>query len=227
MQNHSPRRPSLSVVAGLVALALTSGSAIAWWGWSSTQNPTPPSPVPSIATQPAQPQVSPSAKVTPAPSKSAPAALPLQPKGGTIGSEKSPQVYWLKTSGSQIKLVPSPVESSAAASAAPLRATLTQLLAGTSGADLTTTIPKATTLRSVAVREDGIHVDLSQSFRTGGGTTSMTARVAQVLYTATSLDPTAPVWLSVEGKPLESLGGEGLMLEQPMTRKRFDQDFSL
>jgi spore germination protein GerM len=77
------------------------------------------------------------------------------------------------------------------------------------------------------VQEDGIHVDLSQGFRTGGGTASMTGRVAQVLYTATSLDPDAPVWLSVEGKPIDSIGGEGLMLEQPLTRKRFKQDFSL
>ncbi len=236
MQNRPPRRPlPLSVVAGVSVLALTTGSAIAWWGWTSTQNPPQPSPSPSIAVTPPVPSPPSSSagksaageSATPAPSPSAPAAQSWEPKAGTIGSEKSPQIYWLQSSGSQIKLVPSPIEASAATPATPLKASLTQLLAGTSRADLTTTIPKSTTLRSVTVRADGIHVDLSQSFRMGGGTTSMTARVAQVLYTATSLDPTAPVWLSVEGKPLESLGGEGLMLEQPMTRKRFEQDFSL
>jgi spore germination protein GerM len=49
--------------------------------------------------------------------------------------------------------------------------------------------------------------------------------VGQVLYTATSIDPNAKVWLSVGGKPLDTLGGEGLLLEQPMTRDRFKQDF--
>jgi len=44
---------------------------------------------------------------------------------------------------------------------------------------------------------------------------SMSSRVAQVLYTATSLQPNAKVWIDIEGKPLEVLGGEGLLLEQP------------
>jgi spore germination protein GerM len=58
----------------------------------------------------------------------------------------------------------------------------------------------------------------------------MIYRVAQVLYTATSLDPKAKVFLSVESQPLDEnhpLGGEGLILRQPMTRQDFAQDFSL
>ena len=223
----SRRTVPLSVIAVASVLALTTGSAIAWWGWTSIQNvPTPTASTPIQSVQPSQSEPQTPAKpIAPAPIAAAPEAQPLESQPRAIESEKSPQVYWLKSSGSQIKLVPSPVD--AGSTAAPLKDSLTQLLAGTNNAALTTTIPKATKLRSVAVREDGIHVDLSQSFQTGGGTTSMTARVAQVLYTATSIDPNASVWLSVEGKSLESLGGEGLLLEQPMTRKRFEQDFSL
>jgi spore germination protein GerM len=77
------------------------------------------------------------------------------------------------------------------------------------------------------VREDGVHINLSKEFTMGGGTASMTARVAQVLYTATSLNPNAQVWLSIEGEPLKTLGGEGLLIEQPLTRKSFEQEFSL
>jgi len=51
----------------------------------------------------------------------------------------------------------------------------------------------------------------------------MSSRVAQVLYTATSLQPNAKVWIDIEGKPLEVLGGEGLLLEQPLTRESFEK----
>jgi spore germination protein GerM len=52
-------------------------------------------------------------------------------------------------------------------------------------------------------------------------------RLGQILYTASSLDPNMPVWISVEGKPLETLGGEGLMLEQPITRQWFKENFEM
>jgi len=51
----------------------------------------------------------------------------------------------------------------------------------------------------------------------------MSSRVAQVLYTATSLQPNAKVWIDIEGKPLEVLGGEGLLLEQPLTQESFEK----
>jgi spore germination protein GerM len=56
----------------------------------------------------------------------------------------------------------------------------------------------------------------------------MIYRVAQVLYTATSIDPQTPVFLSIEGQPLNDnypLGGERLTLEYPMTRQQFNREF--
>jgi spore germination protein GerM len=187
-------------------LVMGSGTAIAWWTWNThfqANN--------SSVVQPNQESQLPTQGVpSPAHSK----------------AEKSLQVYWLQPVGDRIKLVANPVKLAAGYSPEVLlQATINQLLSGSVTSGNTSTIPQQTKLRRLSVQEDGVHVDLSRDFTHGGGSTSMVGRIAQVLYTATSLDPTAQAWLSVEGKPLETLGGEGVVLEQPLTRDRFQREF--
>lgn len=88
-------------------------------------------------------------------------------------------------------------------------------------------VPPQTKLLGARLTSQGIEVNLSPEFTSGGGSASQIARLGQILYTATQNDPSAPLWLQVGGQPLETLGGEGLMVDQPLTRQRFAENFEL
>jgi spore germination protein GerM len=141
------------------------------------------------------------------------------------------QVYWVRVDDDQIGLVPEVMnlqQSQSTESA--LRQALNLLLSQPKNPRLVTTIPDKTRLLSLRVNQTEIHVNLSREFSQGGGTNSMVYRVAQVLYTVTSLDPRAKVFLYVEGQPINEkhpLGGEGIILKQPTTRQNFNEDFSI
>ena len=139
------------------------------------------------------------------------------------------EIYWLATNGNEIEVAPNSITVAAAEKPdAMLKSAFENLLAGPKDSDKhASTIPEGTKLNSLEVRSDGVFVNLSEDFTSGGGTASMTARLGQIIYTASSLDPNAKIWISVEGEPLEVLGGEGLIVDQPMTRRDFEQNFSL
>ena len=202
-EQQSVRRLHLGVIAGLSAVVLASGGGTAWWVWHSAQSPTP---VPETVTSP----------------------LPSSTQRVPNPVDKTGEVYWLKNQGNHLAVVPQALNLPKSSNQkAVLEQTFDTLLAGSTDPAVTTTIPEGTKLRSLDVRKDGVHINLSQEFTKGGGSASMTGRVAQILYSATSLNPDAQVWIDVEGKKLEVLGGEGLELDQPITRKSFKKDFEL
>lgn len=140
----------------------------------------------------------------------------------------SPQIYQLEIVNNQIRLIPKVVNTAATSPKLALTEALEKLLAQSSALNPTSTIPAQTRLLKLDVSKDGVYVDLSKEFARGGGSSSMIYRVAQVIYTATSIDPQTPVFLSIEGRPLNDdypLGGEGLTLEYPITRQQFDREF--
>lgn len=226
MAEQHGRNIPLNVVLGLSAVVVLAGGATAWW---TLQSPRSPLSETQGSNQPiTQPETSTGTQET---SGQANPNSTGESDASTSAAEQSVEVYWLAIAadGGQIKLAANPtaIQPSTDSPENVIKASLQQLLAGPKESTLTTTIPKGTELQSLRVQEDGIHVDLSQEFTRGGGSASMQGRLAQVLYTATSQDPNARVWLSINGKPLEVLGGEGLILDQPLTRQGFQKDFTL
>ncbi|WP_017325704.1 GerMN domain-containing protein [Synechococcus sp. PCC 7336] len=134
-------------------------------------------------------------------------------------------LYWLTDAEDDIyyviqeRAIPASTPDEAIASG------LQQLIEGSADPELLSAIPKETRLLDTRTENSEIFVDFSSDFASGGGATSTIGRVTQVLYTATSLDPEASLWILVDGEPVEVLSGEGLLLEQPLTRESFPPSF--
>ncbi len=204
----------LKFLAGISALVLIAGGATAGWLWISQKSESPvtkPNPV-----ETSQPSVTPNN-----PAKTVP------PEAIAPTTSKSVDIYLLKDNGFKSEPVPVSIKMQGKSEPAEiLTEAFQQLLSNQKNqSDAFSSIPQGTRLRSLTVKPDGIHVDLSQEFKSGGGSNSMIGRLQQVLYTATSLDPNASVWISVAGEPLTVLGGEGLEVPQPLTRQIFESEF--
>ena len=104
----------------------------------------------------------------------------------------------------------------------PATASLKALLAGPTAAEqaagLGTTIPVGTRLLGLSIADSTAQVDLSGEFASGGGSLSMTARVAQVVYTLTRFPTIRAVVFLMDGEPVEALGGEGVVLDGAQRR---------
>jgi hypothetical protein len=113
-----------------------------------------------------------------------------------------------------------------AGSTAVLKTAITELLAGPtaseSAAGLHTAIPKGTRLHGVAISGTVATVDLSSAFASGGGTLSMTNRLAQVVFTATQFPGVTGVNFRLDGKPITVFGGEGIVLDHVQARADYE-----
>lgn len=207
MQEREKRNFSIPVVAAVTGLVLAAGGGAAWWAKSAldgrTNKPTVKTPPPIT-----QPQ-------TPTPPK-------------PITQEKNVEISWLNPTNNRIELVSSTLSFPKTVKPGQvLEQAFETLLAGPDDASYTTAIPQGTKLIDLKVKPQGVYLNLSQEFTSGGGSASMNSRLAQIIYTATSFNDVEKVWISVDGKPLETLGQEGLIINQPMTRKDFKDNFAL
>jgi spore germination protein GerM len=197
-------RISSGVIASVAAAVVVVSGGVAWLTNSSNNSPAPAPP--SNPVKPPDPD---------------------QPRTLVQGNEKTANVYWLKPTDKSFNLVPQPVKVAANQPNQVLENAFQSLLAGpTEGTD-STTIPKGTKLLGLKAENNEVHVNLSEDFTSGGGSSSMMGRIGQVVYTATTLNENAKVYIDVNGKPLTVLGGEGVELEQPLTRQNFKKNYPL
>lgn len=106
-------------------------------------------------------------------------------------------------------------------------AVLTELLNGPAPAEtragISSCIPPGTALLGLSVADGVATVDLSREFSSGGGSLSMTMRLAQVVFTLTQFPTVDSVRFRLDGEPISVLGGEGVLLERPVTRQDYEE----
>jgi germination protein M len=82
-------------------------------------------------------------------------------------------------------------------------------------------IPAGTQLLGLTIEDEVATVDLTSEFESGGGSASMNMRIAQVVYTLTQFPTVKGVLFELDGQRVDVLGGEGVVVDEPVTRKDY------
>lgn len=87
---------------------------------------------------------------------------------------------------------------------------------------LSSEIPSDTRILSIREGEKNVLIDLSPAFESGGGAESIYIRLSQLIKTARA-NTNLPVYLYINGKQANVIGGEGIMIKQPLNERSLDE----
>jgi germination protein M len=103
-------------------------------------------------------------------------------------------------------------------------ATLRELVEGPSSEEaslvpgISTAVPDHTLALDVTLEDRIATVDLSREYESGGGSLSMFARLAQVVYSITQFPTVDAVQFELDGQPVTVFSGEGIEIDGPASR---------
>lgn len=160
-----------------------------------------------------------------------PATAPPATTGGSSGGTAPPvataptptfsyEVWFMH--GEQLQAVRRTAERTPRVATTALRSLLAGPTPQEAAAGLSTAIPKDTKLLGVSVEDGVATVDLSSEYESGGGSLSMTARLAQVVFTLTQFPTVHRVRFALDGEPVHVFSGEGIVLDHPVGRADYD-----
>lgn len=83
-------------------------------------------------------------------------------------------------------------------------------------------IPRGTKLLGIQKQGNNIIINLSSDFQYGGGTDSTYSRMRQLIKTALINTSGKNIYLYLDGKQADIIGGEGIMVSQPLSESSLD-----
>jgi len=185
------------LLVGLLAVVSTAAFVAACGGPGSGSSATPTATVTATATPSASPSPTTAPTATPSPTTTL-------------------SLYFLR--GEKLGVAERQVPHTIKPATAALEALLAGPTAAEKAAGLKTAVPSGTRLLGLSIDGTTARVDLSGKFASGGGSLSMQARVAQIVYTLTRFPTIKAVDFMLDGGLVETLGGEGLILDAGQTR---------
>ena len=84
-----------------------------------------------------------------------------------------------------------------------------------------TEVPSGAEVINITEHSDKVIVNLNSAFVTGGGTDSLYKRLYQLIKTV-KLNTNLPVYLYIDGQRADVVGGEGIMLTQPLSNSSLE-----
>lgn len=205
------RRLTAIRLTAVLAVFLAAGIAAACGGSSGGPAPATSATTPSAGG--ATPAVTPTGAGTPTPAVSTPA--------GNV----TVSAYFVRHVGIHDYVVCA--HRTATATVATGKLAVTSLLAGPTAtekhAGFVSLVPAGTKLLGLKIAGGIATVDLSGAYAAGGGTLSMTARLAQVVYTLTQFPSVKGVLFKLNGAKIDLFGGEGIVIDAPQKRSDFEE----
>ncbi len=107
--------------------------------------------------------------------------------------------------------------------AAAMKALLQGPTAEEKDAGMFTAIPEGTAYLGLDIKNGVATVDLSAEYGSGGGSLSMFTRLAQVVFTLTQFPTVDSVRFKLDGKLIDALGGEGIIVDEPLGRADYEE----
>ncbi|MDP8937751.1 MAG: GerMN domain-containing protein [Actinomycetota bacterium] len=134
---------------------------------------------------------------------------------GPAAGTTTVQLYF--TRGESLRAVSRPVPRVARVGAEAVKALLAGPTDEESRSGLGTAIPRDTRFLDLVITDGVAKVDLSRAFESGGGTLSLTMRLAQVTCTLDQFESVRGVRFALDGKLVNVFSGNGIVLDQPVT----------
>lgn len=135
-------------------------------------------------------------------------------------------IYFSKIVGSDIEL--EAVERKIPAGEISISYAIDQLLMGPTEEEqdqgFYSEIPVGTRLIDLTETPGEVRINLNKQFISGGGSNSVVIRLRQLNNTALEAEPVRKIFLDIDGTQLETIGGEGLEVVQPLVKDNISPD---